>query len=336
MASRFTWPEPGLAMCSTTAMPSSSALCASIGPRTTSPMANTCGTFVCHWSSISTQPRASVRTPIVSRPRPSVNGRRPTDTSTRSARSSLGEPPAAASVRSATWPSCTSAPTTLRFSSNLMPCRLSSLCTSLATSRSLGNATWSVNSTTVTSAPRRDHTEPSSRPITPPPTTTSDSGTAPNSSAPVLDTTRCSSNLRNGSSVGALPVAITTLRARTVLSCSPLVASATATVCGSTNEPRPTSCVTPYFLNRPAMPPVRPTTVFCFSFCILATSTSTPLVLMPYFLSKSYFASWYRCDALSSALLGMQPRLRHVPPSAPLSSTHVVRRPSCAALIAAT
>jgi len=45
--------------------------------------------------------------------------------------------------------------------------------------------TPSTNSTTVTSAPRRRHTEPSSRPMTPAPTTSRCCGTCSSASAPV-------------------------------------------------------------------------------------------------------------------------------------------------------
>ena len=52
-------------MRSATATPSSSALCASIGPRTTSPIAQTFGRFVRHSSSTSMKPRSSSSTPTL-------------------------------------------------------------------------------------------------------------------------------------------------------------------------------------------------------------------------------------------------------------------------------
>ena len=65
-----------------------------------------------------------------------------------------------------------------------------------------------MNSTTVTLAPNRRQTEPSSSPITPPPITTRWRGTSGIASAPTLESTRRSSNLRNGSSDGTEPVAM--------------------------------------------------------------------------------------------------------------------------------
>ncbi len=67
----------------------------------------------------------------------------------------------------------------------------------------------SRNSTTVTSAPRRRQTEPSSSPITPPPITTIDFGTSASSSAPVEVTMRVSSTSTPFSGVDSDPVAMT-------------------------------------------------------------------------------------------------------------------------------
>ena len=50
--------ERDVAVRSATATPSSSALCASIGPRTTSPIAHTLGKLVRHWSSTTMAPRS--------------------------------------------------------------------------------------------------------------------------------------------------------------------------------------------------------------------------------------------------------------------------------------
>jgi hypothetical protein len=69
----------------------------------------------------------------------------------------------------------------------------------------------SRNSTTVTLAPSRAQTEPSSSPITPPPTTTMVAGTLASSSAPVEDTIAFSSKstLTPGMSATSDPVAMT-------------------------------------------------------------------------------------------------------------------------------
>src|ERR1700743_2823208 len=64
------------AISSMQATASSSALCASIGPEVTSPITHTPGVGVLKWS-LAITPRLSGVTPTVSRPRPSVYGRRP-------------------------------------------------------------------------------------------------------------------------------------------------------------------------------------------------------------------------------------------------------------------
>merc|ERR1719182_1034656 len=69
------WPAKP-AMFSTHAMPSSSALCASMGPSITSPKATTEGTLVRKCSSTWTRPSLSVSMPRFSSPSPSVKGRR--------------------------------------------------------------------------------------------------------------------------------------------------------------------------------------------------------------------------------------------------------------------
>src|SRR5438445_469986 len=70
-------------MRSATATPSSSALCASMGPRTTSPIAQTLGRFVRQCSSTATKPRSSLR-PTASAFKPSVLAMRPIETMSRS------------------------------------------------------------------------------------------------------------------------------------------------------------------------------------------------------------------------------------------------------------
>src|SRR5436309_620430 len=69
---------------SATATASSSALCASIGPRTTSPMAHTPGRLVRHSSFTTTAPRSSSFSPTASAFNPLVLGTRPIDTMRRS------------------------------------------------------------------------------------------------------------------------------------------------------------------------------------------------------------------------------------------------------------
>ena len=66
-----------------------------------------------------------------------------------------------------------------------------------------------MNSTTVTFAPSRRQTEPSSSPMTPAPMTSRCSGTSGNDSAPVDDTMRFSSISMPFSRATSEPVAIT-------------------------------------------------------------------------------------------------------------------------------
>jgi hypothetical protein len=89
------------------------------------------------------------------------------------------------------------------------PCFLKIFADSLRTSPSMPGRIWSRYSTTVTLAPRRFQTEPSSSPMTPPPITTRCFGTCASSSAPVESTTRCWSISTPGSGVTDEPVAMT-------------------------------------------------------------------------------------------------------------------------------
>mmetsp|Transcript_4127 Transcript_4127/g.12887 ORF Transcript_4127/g.12887 Transcript_4127/m.12887 type:complete len:224 (+) Transcript_4127:1413-2084(+) len=193
------------------------------------------------------------------------------------------------------------------------------------------------NSTTVTSDPSRLHTEPISRPMYPPPMTTMRSGTDWSSSAPVEDTMVCSSMGTPGSSATAEPVARRTFFACSVSEPEPsLSATSTDPEPAAPSLPQPLTYVTLFFLNRPSIPLVSPVTALAFCLIIAGTSMEmSPEILMPCFL-KLVFASWYIWLECSSALEGMQPTLRHVPPSVPRPSTHAVFSPSCAALMAAT
>ena len=90
-----------------------------------------------------------------------------------------------------------------------------------------------------------------------------------------------------------------------------------------------------FFLKSPSMPLVSPDTVSSLAFCIAAQSYERPSNLTPTepMWSRASANAWL---ALSSAFDGMQPTLRHVPPSEPRPSTQATFMPSCAALIAAT
>src|SRR5918993_1461006 len=284
------WP----AMFSATAIPSSSALWASIGPGITSPIAQTPGTDVRNSWSVSIWPRLFVFSPIFSRPSPSVFGRRPIDTSTTSASIVSAVPPAARSALNVTALPLTFAPVTLVDRRNSKPCFLKILFDSLRTSPSMPGRIWSRNSTTVTCAPRRSQTDRSSSPITPPPMTTMCLGTCGRASAPVESTILAAalSTSTPGSGVTEEPVAMTMFLAVTVR-------SPTLTVFGPSKVPRPFSHSILFFLNRNSMPPVRPFTAVSLDSCITARSTSTPLVFTPHFASV---------DQLARALLLHRPK----------------------------
>ena len=83
--------------------------------------------------------------------------------------------------------------------------------TVFATSASMPGRMRSRNSTTPTSEPSRRHTEPSSSPITPAPTTSRRLGTFGSESAPVDETMFTSSMLTPGSFATSEPVAMTML-----------------------------------------------------------------------------------------------------------------------------
>ena len=194
-------------------------------------------------------------------------------------------------------------------------------------------------SRTVTSAPRRAHTEPSSRPITPAPITPRRFGTAWNSRAPVESTMTFWSTGAGGMSIGREPEARITFSA----SMTSVVPSAlvTSTFLPASSLPWPWIEVTPLALNRVATPPVRFLTMPALRPTIAATSIFTSPVEIPWTLKLS-LASLYFQELSSSALEGMQPTFRQVPPRASLPSASVyfsiqaVFRPSWAALMAAT
>ena len=129
-------------------------------------------------------------------------------------------PPFAASTLSLT-PSPLSSPSmTLVLSLNFIPCFSKIFLVVFEMSASIpGPPIWPRNSTTVTSAPNLDQTEPISRPMMPPPMTIIFLGTFSSAMAPVLVMTFFSSMVRPGNGVASLPVAIMMFLAKRVCSC---------------------------------------------------------------------------------------------------------------------
>mmetsp|Transcript_7163 Transcript_7163/g.24624 ORF Transcript_7163/g.24624 Transcript_7163/m.24624 type:complete len:266 (+) Transcript_7163:505-1302(+) len=265
-------------MCSTHAMPSSSALCASMGPGMTSPMAWMEGTLVWNLSLTKTRPR-SISIPRSSRPRPSVKGLLPIATRTTSASMCSCSPPSAGSTVSLTPSASATALVTLDLSLILIPCFFMTRSKFLRTSWSIAGTIFGKNSMTSTSAPSLDHTDPSSSPMMPPPMTTIFLGTSLSAMAPVDDTILSSSIWTPGSGVTSLPVASTTFLATTFS--SPPSEVATVTSFAPVTLPHPLTYLTLFFLNRPSIPLVKPPTACSFWAIILPTSIATLSTWIP-------------------------------------------------------
>ena len=214
------------------------------------------------------------------------------------------------------------------------PCLASIRWNCFTTSPSMPPRMASRYSTTVTLEPSRAQTEPSSSPITPPPTTTRWPGALSNESAPVDDTITFSSmsTLTPGMPETSEPVAMTMFFASTssTLPSSPV----TETLPPESTLPAPFSQSILFFLNRKATPLTFDATVASLCAIIFLRLslgvTSTPSSSKPWPASANISEAWSR------AFDGMQPMLRQVPPSVAFFSTTAVFRPSCAALMAQT
>ena len=146
--------------------------------------------------------------PIFSSPNPFVNGPRPTATKTTSACKLSFLPPTLGSIVRFTFCLVALAPVTLVAILNFIPCFVRMRRMFSQISASMPGRIASRYSITVTSAPNRRHTEPSSRPITPAPMTAKDFGTFDKERAPVEETIRFSSIITPLSGVTFATVAI--------------------------------------------------------------------------------------------------------------------------------
>mmetsp|Transcript_100284 Transcript_100284/g.146385 ORF Transcript_100284/g.146385 Transcript_100284/m.146385 type:complete len:238 (-) Transcript_100284:414-1127(-) len=228
---------------SATKTPSSSALCANMGPATQSPIAKILACLVLKFSPMRMRLALSSSIPTLSNPRSSVRARRPTATRATSASILLISPPAAASVVSVTPSLRMSAAVTLVLNLKEKPrFFLSERWKALMSSVSIVGHSRSENSTTVTLEPRRAQTEPSSSPMTPPPITTRCAGIFSSNKAPVEETQVRSVKSLKGkkdSSAGSEPVAIMVFLA---LICDLVPSSASiSSVVASMNLPYPFS-----------------------------------------------------------------------------------------------
>ena len=167
--------------------------------------------------------------------------------------------------------------------------------------------------------------------MAPPPMTTILAGTWSNESASVLVTLVTPSTGMLGRSMGTLPVARTMFFALRSSGLAPL----TLTLPGAVMRPSPLYTVTPFFFIRNATPPVSWVTVLSLRLSMVGRSSFTSPMITPC-PAASLLAKEKWWLELRSALLGMQPMRRQVPPRAFSFSMRAVFRPSCAARIAAT
>ena len=145
------------------------ALCASIGPRTTSPIAQTFGRLVRHSSSTATKPRSSsLQADRLGVQADGVRHAADRDDQLVARRASAPRPWRRRSRRSRRRCRVLTSPI-LTPSSIFRPCLANAFCASLAICSSTAPRNVGSASSTVTSAPRRRQTEPISRPITPEP-----------------------------------------------------------------------------------------------------------------------------------------------------------------------
>ena len=203
----------------------------------------------------------------------------------------------------------------------------------MPTSLSMPGRMRSRNSTTVTLAPSRRHTEPSSSPITPAPTTSRWPGTAGSAIAWSELTTRLPSISTPLSGATAEPVAMTMFLVSSV--CVLPSADLISTLPGAAMRPMPNTESILFFLSRKSTPFTLPSTASSLNFSMVGRSSfgvPTPMPILP----NECPASSNISEACSSAFDGMQPTFRQVPPWAPRFSTTATFIPSCVARIAQT
>ena len=212
-----------------------------------------------------------------------------------------------------------------------MPCLARILWKALATSASMPGQMRSRYSTTVTSAPSRRQTEPSSRPMMPAPMTTRVLGTSENARAPVESTIRSPSTLRPGRPEGSEPVAMMMFLASRVrvLPSAP----STSTRPGPAIRPLPSRRSTLFFFMRKSTPLVRAVTDSSF-WAIIFDRFRRGVTSIPR-CSNSRLADSKSSEACRRALEGMQPTLRQVPPRVARISMMAAFRPSWPARMAA-
>ena len=141
----------------------------------------------------------------------------------------------------------------------------------------------------MTLEPSRFQTDPSSRPMYPPPTTTRCSGTLSKQRASVELTIVLPSKGMKGRFTGSLPVASRMWAVSSVV--SPPSLFRTTTRLGEATRAVPKIGSILFFLNRPRTPPVSPLTTSSLRASIAGTSSSRPPTLIPCLENRSW-ARW--------------------------------------------
>src|SRR6185503_9570852 len=263
-------------------------------------------------------PRASTLRPTASAPSPSVLGTRPTETISRSHSSFCAAP--SLSAYSTVTPDFFAVTLPIFTPSEIArPCLVNCFQASFETASSQAPRKAGSASRIVTSEPRRRHTLPSSRPITPAPITPSRLGTDGKASAPSLSQTTSLSTATPGRWRALEPVA-------TITCVASIVSPPTAILYvppPPASFPNPCSQVILFFLKRYSIPLVILVTMDSLRDCIFPRSSFTPDTEMPC-SSRWCPAFSYSSEDESSAFEGMQPTLRQVPPraSSPLGFFH--------------
>ena len=170
----------------------------------------------------------------------------------------------------------------------MIPCAVSERWSMFDSSRSKPTAMRGRNSRIVTSDPSRAQTDPSSRPIAPAPTTRNLGGASTKVSASVLLTIVLPSNFANGSSIAALPVAMTIFFV-SISCCSPLD-DLTETLPGAVIVPNPSNVVTLFVFMSARTPLFIVLTTLSLRCCIFARSTLAFSMIIPCF-PASFFAN---------------------------------------------
>ena len=214
-----------------------------------------------------------------------------------------------------------------------MPCRLKDFSSSADTASSSTGTSRGRSSMIVTSLPNRRKMDANSTPTAPLPRMTIDLGISFKPIASSLVMIRLRSIVMPGTLRGCDPVATMISRVAESICAWP---SVTSTLPLPASRPLPLIQSILFFLKRSSMPPVRPLTILSLRACTCAMSM--PIAAWPIVRPQSFHscAILSACACSRSALVGMHPQLRQVPPSVGARSTTAVLNPSCAARMAAT